>query len=440
MIMRLAVAGAGIAGMAAALGLARAGHEVTLVERDAGGPLDDPRAAFGWARPGAPQYHHPHVLLARACLEMLRHIPDVYAHLLDLGATVIEASHPQAEPDPDLRTLGVRRPLLEYALRRAIAEQDRITTRYGLTVRGVGAGSLGTDDGEIAADLVVDALGRTSPLRQGGGVPCGLAYYSRYYRLRDDNPMRPSHLVVPARVDYGYAGANMFWAEDRHVGLVVYVASGDRDLRALRASAAYDALVAATPSLVERIGPDVAEPVTDVYAMGGLQASWREPDPTGRVVSIGDSWCHTNPVYGWGASLGLAQAFSLPGLLAEHGLDGVTKAFVALHTATAYERYATSLGLDRGLTRLLAGEKVDVFNQAAEPDMFRTRALGLAGTVDPQVYQRQTRWVCLLDPAATVDGDATLLERGFAAARTALANLPAPPRLPTRAELLGRIS
>jgi 2-polyprenyl-6-methoxyphenol hydroxylase-like FAD-dependent oxidoreductase len=48
----LVVLGAGVAGLAAALGLARDGHEVTLVERDGLG-LGEPLDSIGWDRKGA---------------------------------------------------------------------------------------------------------------------------------------------------------------------------------------------------------------------------------------------------------------------------------------------------------------------------------------------------------------------------------------------------
>ena len=117
-----------------------------------------------------------------------------------------------------------------------------------------------TDSAHIPADLVVDALGRTSPLparlrrlalRHGevdgpvvepaysgeaaaeaaSGVPCGMAYLSRFYRLRGDHPHRPTHVVVPARAEFGSASAVLFWADARHMGLVVFLPSGDRRLR-----------------------------------------------------------------------------------------------------------------------------------------------------------------------------------------------------------------
>ena len=50
---RIVVVGAGVAGLGTALGLGRAGHEVTILERDATPLPADPHAAFAWDRRGA---------------------------------------------------------------------------------------------------------------------------------------------------------------------------------------------------------------------------------------------------------------------------------------------------------------------------------------------------------------------------------------------------
>lgn len=479
--MRIAIAGGGIAGLTAGLALARSGHEVTVVERDTIAAPDGTEAAFGWHRPGAPQFHHPHVLLARACNELLDHAPDVYAHLVAAGATEIPVSHPDARPDPELRALGVRRPVLEWALRRAIADEPGVHMRHdsvrdlaydadggGATVRG-----LVTDAAHIPADLVIDALGRTSPLparlrrlalRHGevagpvvepayagdaaaeaaSGVPCGMAYLSRFYRLRGDHPHRPSHLTVPARAEFGYASALLFWADSRHLGLVVFVPAGDRELRAFGTETAFDEIVASSPLLDDFIGPARAEPVTGVRVMGQLRAAWREPTgdsgrlPARNVVTVGDAYCHTNPLYGWGVSMAFAQAFALPEVLASApDVVEAQAAYARRVGPEAADRHRTGIGMDSWYTRVWRGEPVEFLSRRTEPDAFRVRAFGLAAAAIPQVHQRFARWIGGLDPSAVLDADEGLHDTVLAAARAVLARMPSS-TLPSRDELLAR--
>ena len=64
--MRIVVIGAGVAGLASSLYLARDGHDVILLERDATPLPESADAAFEWDRRGATQVRHPHAFLAPA--------------------------------------------------------------------------------------------------------------------------------------------------------------------------------------------------------------------------------------------------------------------------------------------------------------------------------------------------------------------------------------
>src|ERR1041384_4932918 len=87
--MRVAIAGAGVAGLSSALFLARAGHDVVLLERDATPLPADPDAAFEWDRRGAPQVRHSHAFLARLRNLLRDELPDVLTELLAAGATEV---------------------------------------------------------------------------------------------------------------------------------------------------------------------------------------------------------------------------------------------------------------------------------------------------------------------------------------------------------------
>src|SRR5580765_3612922 len=59
------IAGAGVAGLASALILGRAGHRVTLLERDALPASGPPGSWFDWKRRGIPHFHQPHAFIPR---------------------------------------------------------------------------------------------------------------------------------------------------------------------------------------------------------------------------------------------------------------------------------------------------------------------------------------------------------------------------------------
>jgi 2-polyprenyl-6-methoxyphenol hydroxylase-like FAD-dependent oxidoreductase len=84
--MKLVVAGGGIAGLAAALAVARAGHDVVVLERDRVDPEGSPRDAFDVERRGIPHYFQPHAFLPRGRRLLSDWAPDVLATLsLRLG-------------------------------------------------------------------------------------------------------------------------------------------------------------------------------------------------------------------------------------------------------------------------------------------------------------------------------------------------------------------
>ena len=138
----IVVVGAGIGGLGSALALARAGHRVTLVERDDGPMPDNVEDAFEWDRRGAPQVRHPHVFLGLAQTILRDHFPDVLRALSDLGvepaplgprerARLDEATIAVITADRDLRMLPCRRTTFEWVMRRAVLAQPGVELRLG---------------------------------------------------------------------------------------------------------------------------------------------------------------------------------------------------------------------------------------------------------------------------------------------------------------------
>ena len=146
--MRVAVVGAGISGLGAAITLANDGHDVVVLERDATPLPETPDKAFEWVRRGAPQVRHSHAFLARGRNLLRDRLPAVRDALLDAGATEVmwadmipdTIEDPSPQPgDEDLVMLACRRTTFEWVLRRAALGTDRVELRDGTVVTGLSA-------------------------------------------------------------------------------------------------------------------------------------------------------------------------------------------------------------------------------------------------------------------------------------------------------------
>jgi len=129
---RVVVVGGGLAGLAAALFLARHEHTVTLVERD-GPPGEGDSAdedATNWKRPGAPQSHQSHVLLGRARRVLLEEAPDVLRAMAARGILEHEVRVGAATVEGEAM-LPTRRLVAEGVLRRIVEDEPSITVRCG---------------------------------------------------------------------------------------------------------------------------------------------------------------------------------------------------------------------------------------------------------------------------------------------------------------------
>jgi len=105
--LRIAIAGGSAAGLFAALLLARAGHDVVVLERDRLEPAADVESAAAMAfRPSAPQIVQPHLIMARCRQLLIERLPDVYAGMLAAGV----AEAPLRTQMPDTLTDTAPRP------------------------------------------------------------------------------------------------------------------------------------------------------------------------------------------------------------------------------------------------------------------------------------------------------------------------------------------
>ena len=404
----MAVVGGGVAGLGAALALARHGHDVIVFERDDTPMPQSADEAFDWDRRGAPQVRHSHAFLARLVCLLKTDYPDIYEQLLDEGATEMRFGDdlPAAmvgfvhQPsDEDLAMLACRRTTFEWVLRRAALAEGRVEFRTGIAVTGLRAESTETvpritgvrfaDGTEIASDLVVVAAGRRSTLPEWlSEIGCaavredvddtGIVYFSRFYRLLDGAEYPPR--TGPIGGDLGYLKYGVFVGDNNTFSVTLATPTDDPELRKMLTDPeAFDScarqLVATAPWLDGR-----AEPMTEsVYAMAGLINRWRTFVVDGRSVAtgfipIGDAVLCTNPLYGrgcstafWGAHLMVAAIEANPGDPQEMLLE-----YDASLRTQIYPWYRASVEQDAEARRvaaaLLAGDDPD--GNASDPRTF----------------------------------------------------------------------
>jgi 2-polyprenyl-6-methoxyphenol hydroxylase-like FAD-dependent oxidoreductase len=445
--LHAAVVGAGVGGLTAALALSRAGHRVTLIERDATPLPPDAEAAFDWDRRGAPQVRHSHALLARLRNLLRDRYPDVLHQLLEAGATEIRfcemlpetiADRSPRPGDDDLVALACRRTTFEWVLRRTVLALPSVSLVHGHAVDELVTSTdthharpcvegVVLDDGRvITADLVVGALGRRSAVPRWFaqmGVPLdqteedtGIVYLSRFYRLREgiDFP----EAAGPIAGDLGYLKYGVFQGDNRTFSVTLAVWTHDDELRKLlldpaRFDLAASTLAAAAPWVAsERAGA-----ITPVHVMGGLlNRHLRFTDDAGDPLvlgfhALGDAHTCTNPLYGRGCTLATVQATLLADAIAEAGDDvrGRGRLYEAACEREVLPWYRAAVHQDRLARQAAASDDGDgdepvAIDQPAtgDPVVFMRKVMrdGLLPAIrsDATVFRAFVRTFNLLDP------------------------------------------
>jgi 2-polyprenyl-6-methoxyphenol hydroxylase-like FAD-dependent oxidoreductase len=324
--MRSIVVGAGPIGLFMAVGLARAGHEVTVVDRDAG-----PAADGTWERKGVMQFRHPHFFRNIVSDVFTATAPDLWDAVVAAGGV---PCHPEGAP-PFMVNLQCRRSVFEAAVRGVAAHEPGVTLVRGhadrLEQSGGRVRAVVVDGRSIKTDVVIDASGRSGRLGDELRAPieggaCGFAYVSRMYRARPGGSALPETSPPRSALYDGYL-CILFPQDDNTLSTLIVRADDDRELSELRHPARFDAAMRAIPLFAPWTDPERFEPISGVLPGGGLTNTYRgqltvEGSPAlPGVFWVGDAVCTTNPAAGRGVSLGLRQASMLLALLAEHGAD-----------------------------------------------------------------------------------------------------------------------
>jgi 2-polyprenyl-6-methoxyphenol hydroxylase-like FAD-dependent oxidoreductase len=339
-VAKIIVLGGGVCGLAAGLLLRRDGHEVTVLERDAAPlPATAAEAWERWERDGVGQFRQTHYLTPRGREVLDTELPDVRAGLdaaggvrLDLLAFMPPELAAQGARPGDERfvTVNARRPTLEWVLGRIAFDEPGLELRRGTAVRellvrdydGVPhVSGVRTDAGEaLHADLVVDAMGRRSPLpalleAAGAGrlheeaEDSGFLYYTRFFRGT------PPEFRAPQLMPIGTFSVLTIPAEDDTWSVTLYAAAGDQPLKQLRDVERWTALVRACPLHAHWVD---GEPLTGVMPMAGIVDRHRRLEGITGLASAGDAWACTNPSLGRGMTMALLHAARLRDVAREH--------------------------------------------------------------------------------------------------------------------------
>lgn len=428
---RVVVAGGGFAGLAAALFLARRGHAVTLVERDAG-PVDGDSAdddALRWKRPGAPQSHQGHLLLARARRVFWEEAPDVLDAFAARGIRQLPAIV-GAGSLPGEYFLTSRRLVAEATLHRLVARESDVVYRAGDAVVGLltnGSGPTRVVTGvrlasgdEIHTELVVDAGGRRSALPAwlaAAGArepidhvqPCGFSYLTRFYRTKPGCEQPPTR--VPAAVPLDYANVIAFGADNETFSVTLTLSTDDPYRSRLREPDCFEAFMRMVPAAAEWV--TAGDPIGAISTMSRIENRRRnlvdaDGPVVGGLVAIGDASLHTNPTLGRGISMAVWQAQQLA-IAASSGADDPITFVQHFHDWTTDNLgvwYDTQVTTDAAnLARLAAGLRGERLDPPSDPaSRFLAGAFRCAFN-DKAVGDAITAIVHLLAPPAVAFAD-----------------------------------
>jgi 2-polyprenyl-6-methoxyphenol hydroxylase-like FAD-dependent oxidoreductase len=341
------VVGGGIGGMCAAYCLARAGEEVSLVERD-----PDWRAlGAGLTLNGATLRAFGRIGLLDS-LRRIAYCSDSRQIRNGKGELVLEANAPGTFGAGVPNMGGILRPELHRFLQAAVASVG-VRARLGIAVtscetRGEQVRALFSDGTQGDYDYVIGADGIASALRQQMFPRFAGPQYTGQGCWRAVLP-RPPEVIGPVMF-FGRLMAGINPVSESHLYLFLlqnmpektWIEPGEWLERLRQELADFGGVVA---SLREQLGEDSQINYRPLEALV-LDAPWH----CGRVLLIGDAAHATTPHSGFGAGLAVEDACLL-GELAAGGLD-----VVPLFEAFMARRYDRCASIVRGTIGLGALE------------------------------------------------------------------------------------
>jgi 2-polyprenyl-6-methoxyphenol hydroxylase-like FAD-dependent oxidoreductase len=418
-VSEIVVVGAGVGGLLTADLLARDGHRVTVVERDAAAPPPPGEAWDSWERRGVNQFRLLHFFLARFRTLLEIELPEIVPALEAAGALRIdilggipdELTGGSRPGDERFVALTGRRPVVEAVLATEVGSTPGVTVRRGFGVKGLltestngdaprVVGLVGDDGEELRADLVVDAGGRRSALPTwltdvGARAPledradCGFVYYGRFF-ASDDGSVPPAlgGFLQP----YDSISILTLPSDNGTWGIAVIASSDDPKLRQARRPEVWTQIVGAYPLIAHWLD---GAPAPDIDVMAKIEDRTRTfcidgaPVATG-VVPVADAWACTNPSVGRGASLGLMHAIALRDLVRDHGLDdhtGFAKTWDEVSRASIGGFVEDTLEFDRHRLGEMEGQISGVPYETDDPSWGFAKAIEAAAGHDPEVLR-----------------------------------------------------
>jgi 2-polyprenyl-6-methoxyphenol hydroxylase-like FAD-dependent oxidoreductase len=422
---RAVVLGASMGGLLAARVLADFYRNVTVFERDE--LSDDPVN-----RRGVPQGRHVHALLPRGAYVMDEFFPGLLNELVDAGAPVwddgdlakaylsygghvMRRSGVVTGDATDMALYMPSRPLLECQVRRRLQQVGNVTIHGGHDVTEVTstwdrtrisgvrvADRAGAAPLELAADLVVDAMGRSAH------TPALLESLGYGRPAEDHITMHTTYVSQPMRIPPGTLTEKLALispAPGRPKGMflvgyehdtwifTVFGLVGHEPPRDLAGMLSY-AKEYAPPHLLAAVR--AGEPLGPVVQHRMPSSQWRRYDKMRRLpdglLACGDAICSFNPIYGQGMSVAALDAVALRDCL-RRGVSDLPRRYfratakaigVAWRTGASSDLAFPEVQGRRTRSMGVANRLVDRVLAASESDaVIGTQFFRVTGLLDP---------------------------------------------------------